>query len=100
MYGAIMRRGPAGSPQQHFEEFAYYVHKFQGPGEVERQAQHLITMNYSIHFHVWTQIELLELLLSFRQRLALCFDFEQMLKNGEEVIFILRAQALPARMSP
>jgi len=84
-------QGPDGSRRQHFEEFAYFVHKFQGPGEAQAQAQHLLDMNYSIHFHVWTEIQLLELLLAIRQRFNLSFDIELMLKNGEEVIFILRA---------
>jgi SAM-dependent methyltransferase len=83
--------GPTGSRQQHFEEFAYFVHKFQGPGEAQAQAQHLLDMNYSIHFHVWTEIQILELLLSMRERLALAFDVELMIKSGEENIFIVRA---------
>jgi hypothetical protein len=48
-------------------------------------------MNYSIHFHVWTEIQILELLLSMRERLALAFDVELMIKSGEENIFIVRA---------
>ena len=83
--------GPDVSRRQHFEEFTYFVQAFQGPGETEQQAQHLLDMDYSIHFHVWTQFELMELLLSLRQRLGLTFNIELMLKNGEEVIFIMRA---------
>ena len=83
--------GPDTSRRQHFEEFTYFVQAFQGPGETERQAQKLLDMDYSIHFHVWTQFELMELLLSLRQRFGLTFNIELMLKNGEEVIFILRA---------
>jgi SAM-dependent methyltransferase len=84
-------QGPEGSRRQHFEEFAYFVQKFQGPGDAQAQAQHLLDMNYSIHFHVWTEVQLVELLLSIWQRLDLSFVIELMLKNGEEVIFILRA---------
>jgi predicted SAM-dependent methyltransferase len=93
-------QGPALSRRQHFEEFVYFVQGFQGPAETQPQVDHLLEMDYSIHFHVWTQFEQMELLRSVRQRLSLAFDVELMLKNGEEVIFILRSLAAGKDPSP
>ena len=45
-------------------------------------------MDYSIHYHVWTQAEFLELLLAFKDQLG--FDFEAFLKQSIEAIAILR----------
>jgi predicted SAM-dependent methyltransferase len=84
-------QGPEWSRQQHYEEFAYFSQNFRGAGEAQAQARHLVEIDYSIHFHVWTEIQILELLLSMRERLALAFDVELMIKSGEENIFIVRA---------
>ena len=46
--------------------------------------------NYSIHYHVWTQREALELLTGVRARLNLDFDIELMERNLNEVVFVLR----------
>ncbi len=44
--------------------------------------------NHPIHFHIWTQIEMLELLLALRKMVA--FDVELVFKNGSEVIIVAR----------
>ena len=44
--------------------------------------------DYSIHFHVWSQHEVLELLLALRTRIG--FDIESFCKNRHEVICVLR----------
>jgi hypothetical protein len=43
-----------------------------------------------IHFHVWTQYEMFELLATARKRLGLSFEIECFLKADAECIFILR----------
>ena len=48
----------------------------------------MLARSYSIHFHVWTQKELLELLLSLKDRLD--FDIEVAHKNGDEFVLVLR----------
>ena len=45
---------------------------------------------YSIHYHVWTQVELLELLVTLRREYGLAFDVELFMKNDTECIFVLR----------
>ena len=49
--------------------------------------------DYSIHYHVWTQREALELLTAVRHRLDLEFDIELMERIDLEVVFVLRKGA-------
>jgi predicted SAM-dependent methyltransferase len=84
------REGPEGSRRGHYEEWARLVDKVEEP---EAHATALLERGYSIHFHAWTQSELLELLQTAASELELDFDIELMLKNGLEVIFVLRRNA-------
>jgi SAM-dependent methyltransferase len=84
------REGPEGSRREHYEEWARLVDKVEEP---EVHATALLKRGYSIHFHAWTQWELVELLQTATGELRLDFDIELMLKNGHEVIFVLRKAA-------
>lgn len=86
------RNGPELSRRGHFIEFARLVHGCDTEDGVQDLADHYIRHNYSIHFHVWTQREMLELLLWLRNRIG--FDVEAAVKNGFEFIFILRKHAM------
>ncbi len=46
--------------------------------------------NYRIHYHAWTQFEMLEILHVLRQKYT--FDFETMHRRKDEVIFIIRKE--------
>ncbi|HEV3480417.1 MAG TPA: methyltransferase domain-containing protein [Gaiellaceae bacterium] len=81
------REGPEESRRSHYEEWARFVDKAEEP---EAHATALLDRGYSIHFHAWTQAELLELLRTAADELHLDFDIELMLKNRHEVIFVLR----------
>lgn len=80
--------GPAASQRGHYEEYAEFVHDRHTSDDIRAMADHLIDIGYSIHFHVWTQREVLELL-SWLARTE-PFDVELVLKNEGEVIAILR----------
>lgn len=86
--------GPAWSFEDHFREWVELVEKQIDPVAVDQRVQQLIAMNYSIHFHVWTQGELLELLLVLRRRLTSAFEIEAVVLNRRrsfaESIVILR----------
>lgn len=84
------REGPAWSKTAHFEEWATLAEDENIKG---RSAQELMAIDYSIHFHVWTQAELLELLARLEMELHFDFDVEVVMKNAIEVIFILRKGA-------
>ena len=80
--------GPAWSRRNHFEEWTTLVNKVKDEAEAEREINRLMNVGYSIHFHVWTQTEMLELVLNLKD--SLDFELELFLKSGSENIFILR----------
>jgi SAM-dependent methyltransferase len=85
-------QGPQVSRQAHFEEWARLVDRVP-EDEVSRRAALLMEQDYSIHYHVWTQREALELLTAVRERLDLDFDIELMERIEYEVVFVLRKGA-------
>jgi len=80
--------GPEWSKRQHYEEWTRLVNKRTDTSEVNAEVQHLIDMKYSIHFHVWSATELLELVQAL-QRIEQ-FELELFLRNGMESLIILR----------
>jgi SAM-dependent methyltransferase len=84
--------GAQVSRRDHFEEWARLVDRV-SEDEVPRRAEALMEQDYSIHYHVWTQREALELLITVRERLDLDFDVELMERIEYEVVFVLRKGA-------
>ena len=82
--------GPDGSRHAHLAEWARLVLK-EPDGSVADRVAELEATGFSIHYHVWTQRELMELLLEMRQRID--FEVELFLKRAYEVIVILRKGA-------
>jgi predicted SAM-dependent methyltransferase len=82
--------GGEWSRRQHFEEWVRDVNKVEDKAEFEKRVEELLGIDYSIHFHAWTQLEMLEFVLALDRRLGIRFDVEMLFKNGEECIFILR----------
>jgi SAM-dependent methyltransferase len=80
--------GSEWSMNSHFEEWARLVDKL-SDHEVAARAKFLAEINYSIHFHVWTQLEFLELLLYCRNNLSFPIEIELLQKNGMEFIVVL-----------
>ena len=84
------REGPEWSRRQHLEEYVKLVQKARDPAEIDKGVARLLETGYSIHYHVWSQTEMMEFLVSVQRRLPLDFEFELVFKNRLEVIFILR----------
>jgi predicted SAM-dependent methyltransferase len=84
------REGPAWSRRQHFEEWVELMEKVTPAEKARERVEELIAMNYSIHYHVWTQSELLELLLKLRDVYRIGIELELFLKIEGEVLVILR----------
>jgi SAM-dependent methyltransferase len=80
--------GPAWSRRAHYEEYVVHVHRPATADEARGIVEDMMARGYSIHFHVWTQKELLELILSLKERLGL--DIEVAHKNGDEFVLVLR----------
>ena len=62
-----------------------------GEAAVAEGVETLMERDYSIHYHVWTQAELLELLVLLGDR-GHEFDVELAVRNEHENIFVLRKE--------
>jgi len=82
--------GPAWSREGHYREWCEKVNKTSG-AMLEQEVRHLMNIDYSIHFHVWSQDDFLEMLLDARRRLKLPFEIAVVLEHRErcETICIL-----------
>lgn len=75
--------GPERSRDEHYEEWERLV-------DGSRSAADLEAANYSIHMHVWTEAEFLELLLHCRQRFGNGFEIEAFARSSLEIVVVLR----------
>ncbi|HLJ96048.1 MAG TPA: methyltransferase domain-containing protein [Gemmataceae bacterium] len=80
--------GAEHSRRAHVCEFVRLVLKAVEPDDVQRKTDRLLATDFSIHYHVWTQTELMELLLELRRRLP--FEVELFLRRAYEILIILR----------
>ena len=85
------REGPAISRLAHYEEWARLVAHVQ-EGDVPAYVRNDMERKYSIHFHVWTGSDFLEMLLHCRRELAGAFEFVLARHNVDEMIVVLRKQ--------
>jgi len=76
-------QGPERSRDEHYEEWERLV-------DGSRSASDLEAAGYSIHMHVWTEAEFLELLLHCRQRFGNNFEIEAFARSSLEVVVVLR----------
>lgn len=97
---ADYEEGPERSRREHYTEWCRLVVDESGavrtteravPEEaVARRALELEEAKYSIHMHVWTQAEFLQLILALRERFDDAFDIEAAARVGIEFIVVLR----------
>jgi len=79
--------GPEWSRHGHFEEWVTLGEDISTQGMT---VEHLMEIDYSIHYHVWTQFELAELLAFVKREYGLPFTIELLYMNSVEVIAVLR----------
>ena len=96
--------GPDRSRRKHYDEWTRLVVDGEAPAGTEgaafeewaaRRARELEEDAYSIHMHVWTQAEFLELILHCRDRLDGAFDIEAAARQAIEFIVVLRKAGPP-----
>jgi SAM-dependent methyltransferase len=101
---ADYEQGPERSRREHYEEWVRLVTDEPSTGSAEevssdewatRKARELEEAKYSIHMHVWTQAEFLQLILACRERLGEAFDIEAAARVGLEFVVVLRKQGPP-----
>lgn len=89
--------GAERSRRHHYLEWARLVPAGEPPDEAQaaEHAARLQAESYSIHFHVWTHADLVELMLHCREQLG-SFDIEAVRRRGAETIVVLRKRGEPA----
>jgi len=90
--------GPESSRFDHYLEWAKLVEPFFGrvytTDEENNSALNLMKMKYSIHFHVWTSIDVFELISYLRNDLNVNLDIVFFANLKEEMIFVLKKLSL------
>jgi SAM-dependent methyltransferase len=80
--------GAERSRVAHYTEWVRYVNSVTDGESCEQEVARLMAMEYSIHFHSWTQLEMLEMVMSIQQRHR--FNIDMLVSHLEENIFIIR----------
>ena len=86
------RQGPESSRQAHFHEWARLVREKTSPQDVHAEAQRLMELDYSIHFHVWNGTTFQEFLLSAQVYLKRTFCVIHFEQNDTEIIAVLKKE--------
>jgi len=88
--------GPEASRAEHYREWAKLVYEGDAPTDEEanQRAEELEREGYSIHFHAWTQSDLVELMLYCQERLD-GFEIEAIRRRSIESIIVLRKHGTP-----
>ncbi|MBW8051173.1 MAG: hypothetical protein FVQ77_12700 [Cytophagales bacterium] len=69
------------------------VNKTEGEEAIEKEITHLMNMNYSIHYNVWRQIDLLDFFVKLKQDMEFQFNIELVFQRDQrenEVVVILK----------
>jgi predicted SAM-dependent methyltransferase len=80
--------GPDWSRSEHFREWKILVTK-KFKNDHDRNLSTLKNEKYSIHFHVWTYFEVLELMIFLKRSLNFKFEVREFIFIGNQAIFIL-----------
>jgi SAM-dependent methyltransferase len=91
------QEGPDWSRREHFEEWARLVEKVTDESEVADRVHRLMARDLSIHYHVWSQSEILDLIAALRR--IWVFEVEILFRRDREVIVVLRKGAPPDAMA-
>lgn len=88
------REGPQWSRRQHFEEWVRIVNKVDDEAWAKNRIEHYMAMDYSIHYHAWTEADLMELMVALRRDLTFPFELELMARIEDECAFVLRKRSI------
>ncbi len=83
------KQGPDWSHDEHFHEWHILVNK-KFRNDPKRRIETLMDNRYSIHFHVWTYLELFELMIYLKRDLNFDFEVKEFVFAENECIFILK----------
>jgi predicted SAM-dependent methyltransferase len=86
--------GPLQSRAEHYREWVSVVEGLEAVA-AENRTRALLDTNYSVHFHVWRWLELVESLDRCIDEMKLALSFEMVMRYANEVICVLRKTAEP-----
>ena len=82
--------GPEWSDRMHYEEWIQVVEGIRDAEKFQRKLGKYLEKQINIHFHVWTQRDILEMFLRLNHDYQFPLEIEFIGKNGLEVIVVLR----------
>jgi SAM-dependent methyltransferase len=86
--------GPAVSRHAHYDEVVRLAAKVQGEAAIAARVAELEQQHFRIHFHCWSQTELLQLLCALQARPGFPrFDVVEFVANEREMIVVLKRLA-------
>ncbi len=85
-----LREGPAWYRTKHFKDWVEHVEHIADPAGIAKRTDELIAQNYSIHYHVWTLEDLVDLVRRAPQVLNLSYNIECIQMGEGEVVLVLR----------
>lgn len=80
---------PGWSEAGHYLEWAECMGQNDNESQAQRRAERIRAAGTSIHYHAWTQRELIELILNLRRDFQLPIEIEAIVKNGQELVVVL-----------
>ncbi len=83
-------KGTEISRKDHFYEWVNLVEKKQDPDEINARVSSLMTMNYSIHYHVWDSATIFQVLSKTNEYLGHPFSVVHFEQDDNEVIAVLQ----------
>ena len=84
--------GPEHSRKSHYMDWVKNIMAVDA-GDADAACDHIEKMCHSIHFHTWSAKSLHDFFISCRDVLALPFSMCDFIRNGVEVIVILKKTA-------
>jgi hypothetical protein len=84
------REGPAWCREEHFRDWTRHVEHVAAAAAVERRSKELLAQGYSIHYHVWTLEDLVDLFRKAPEVNGAKYDLECVQKGDGEAVVVLR----------
>jgi hypothetical protein len=84
------QEGPAWSRLEHFTEWVALVERVTDADKARKRVEELLEINYSIHFHVWSPKEMIELFHRAPEYLPAVLEIDFVLQIDGEGTFVLR----------
>lgn len=85
--------GPDLSRSEHFRDWVVNVEQRRNEADIQRRVNELISTDYSIHYHVWTQKEMLDFFSQLNEQFHLPVEIQLFMMHGREAIFIIKKQS-------